>query len=138
MMEKQSEMSLDEVLSSIKQMVINEEPPVLELTDMVSEDGSIVKINDAINDPSLKASKDMSSFLKMAQANGKVNNSPIQDVAVEVDPISEKQNDNNGKEILRQLIIKMAEPLIKEWLSNNLSSIAREIVEEEVKKALER
>jgi len=137
-MEKQSEMSLDEVLSSIKQMVINEEPPVLELTDMVSEDGSIVKINDAINDPSLKASKDMSSFLKMAQANGKVNNSPIQDVAVEVDPISEKQNDNNGKEILRQLIIKMAEPLIKEWLSNNLSSIAREIVEEEVKKALER
>jgi len=80
----------------------------------------------------------MSSFLKMAQANGKVNNSPIQDVAVEVDPISEKQNDNNGKEILRQLIIKMAEPLIKEWLSNNLSSIAREIVEEEVKKALER
>ena len=68
-MEKESsEISLDEVLSSIRDMVTNEEPPVLELTEMVSEDGSIVSLkNTATPSPSDKKNTDMSAFLKLIQ-----------------------------------------------------------------------
>ena len=78
-MEKESsEMSLDEVLSSIKKMVIDEEPPVLELTEMVSDDGSIVSLKKDAASPSPSSDKkntDMSAFLKLIQQEG-AQNSP--------------------------------------------------------------
>ncbi|MDR2268498.1 MAG: hypothetical protein LBD81_03570, partial [Holosporaceae bacterium] len=69
---KKTEMSLDEVLSSIKKMVMDEEPPVLELTDVISKDGSITKLTkDNIAPITSLDSKnpDMSSFLRLIQEN---------------------------------------------------------------------
>ena len=62
MVDKNSEMSLDEVLMSIKKMVVAEEPPVLDLTDMVKPDGSIEKIRTPDSGGS-----DMGTFLKLVQ-----------------------------------------------------------------------
>jgi cell pole-organizing protein PopZ len=136
-MEKQTEMSLDDVLSSIKQMVIDEEPPVLELTERVSDDGSIITLEDAAQPA--EDSNGMSAFLKMAQSTV-IPDSPVKDVAVEMTPISDssEQGCNDKKDVLRGLILSVAEPIIREWLSNNLESITRSIVEEKVKKALEK
>ncbi len=69
MVEKQTEMSLDEVLSSIKQMVVDKDPPVLELTDMVSPDGSIVKVKNGHKDS--KDNSELKDFLRLAQENGR-------------------------------------------------------------------
>ncbi len=69
MAENQTEMSLDEVLSSIKQMVVDKDPPVLELTDMISSDGTIVKIKHGQKDP--KGKSELKDFLRLAQENGK-------------------------------------------------------------------
>jgi hypothetical protein len=72
MSERKTEMSLDEVLSSIKKMVMDEEPPVLELTDVISKDGSINKVNkDSVAPIKSADSKnpDMSSFLRLIQEN---------------------------------------------------------------------
>ena len=65
MTEKPAEMSLDEMLSSIKQMVIDKEPPVLELTDMISPDGTIVKVKRGQGD--FKIKNEMRDFLRLAQ-----------------------------------------------------------------------
>jgi cell pole-organizing protein PopZ len=70
--EKKTEMSLDEVLSSIKKMVMDEEPPVLELTDVISGDGSIVKASKNVETHQLGSggkNPDMSSFLRLIQEN---------------------------------------------------------------------
>ena len=69
MAENQTEMSLDEVLSSIKQMVVDKDPPVLELTDMISSDGTIVKVKNGQKDP--KSKNELRDFLRLAQENGK-------------------------------------------------------------------
>ena len=132
-MEKQTEMSLDDVLSSIKQMVIDDEPPVLELTERVSDDGSIITLEDAAQPA--EDSNGMSAFLKMAQSTV-IPDSPVKDVAVEMTPISDSsgQDCNDKKDVLRGLILSVAEPIIREWLSNNLESITRSIVEEKVNK----
>lgn len=69
MAENQTEMSLDEVLSSIKQMVVDKDPPVLELTDVISSDGTIVKVKNGQKDP--KSQGELRDFLRLAQENGK-------------------------------------------------------------------
>lgn len=58
---------MDEVLSSIKDMITGTEPPVLELTDMIAEDGSIVKIEK--NKTKSITNPDMKSFLRLIQEN---------------------------------------------------------------------
>ncbi len=68
MEEKQTEMSLDEVLSSIKQMVVDKDPPVLELTDMVSSDGTIVKVQNGQKE--VKGKSELRDFLRLAQEKG--------------------------------------------------------------------
>lgn len=62
-MAEKKEMSLDEVLSSIKKMVVDTEPPVLDLTDMVAEDGSIVKVGE---NGETTAEEGMGTFLQLA------------------------------------------------------------------------
>ncbi|MBO6055474.1 MAG: DUF2497 domain-containing protein [Alphaproteobacteria bacterium] len=69
MVEDQTEMSLDEMLSSIKQMVVDKDPPVLELTDMVSSDGTIVKLKNG--QKSSKKKNELRDFLQRAQESGR-------------------------------------------------------------------
>ena len=117
------EMSLDEVLSSIKKMVIDSEPPVLELTDMVSENGDIVKVKSSTE----SQSSDMGSFLKMIQEN--------EQRPKEVHPAAETEKSiQEPSEFLRSI----ATPLIREWIEANLSKMVKEIAEREIKKLLSR
>ncbi|MDR0677465.1 MAG: DUF2497 domain-containing protein [Holosporaceae bacterium] len=144
-MEKNSEMSLDEVLSSIKKMVIDENPPVLDLTDMVTRDGSIVKIKKPGSEES-----DMSSFLKLAQESAEIDperkkneyiarglkKGPIVSTDVSSSPfISAKtaEYENLKKpDHLEESIKKMAATMIKDWLDGHLPPL----VEKKLKEAL--
>lgn len=148
---KTSEMSLDEVLSSIKKMVIDEEPPVLELTEMVSDDGSIVSIKKKHNNDlkSENKSSDMSSFLKLIQED-------VSEAAQEVAEMpaaaatqqserkptinlkSEEKSHHLPENVLHELIREALTPLLKDWLEKNLPSVINKIVETEVKNFLYR
>lgn len=151
---KTSEMSLDEVLSSIKKMVIDEEPPVLELTEMVSDDGSIVSIKKKNNDAkSENKSNDMSSFLKLIQEDvseaaqemaempaAAMNSSHIEQTAecgkTSVDAKIEETPRHLPENVLHELIREAITPLLKDWLDKNLPSVINKIVESEVKNFL--
>ncbi|MDR2724372.1 MAG: DUF2497 domain-containing protein [Holosporaceae bacterium] len=148
MTDKNSEMTLDEVLSSIRKMVINQEPPVLDLINMVKSDGSIVKIevNDAEN-------PDMSSFLKLIQENTE----PYQEKehGEKKEAIQHSQESLSTSASLstaafvpkklydeKQIIAKSMEessiPLINKWIDDNLPSIAKQIVEEKIRELLKK
>ena len=150
---KTSEMSLDEVLLSIKKMVIDEEPPVLELTEMVSEDGSIVSIKKKHNNDvkTENKSSDMSSFLKLIQEDV---SEAAQEMAempaaaathieqpeekATVNLKSEEKNPSLSENVLHELVREAITPLLKDWLEKNLSSVINKIVETEVKNFLYR
>jgi cell pole-organizing protein PopZ len=142
MVDKNSEMSLDDVLSSIRKMVIDDEPPVLDLTDMIKPDGSIVKIKNPEN-------ADMGAFLKLVQenANSVQNQKSLKDECVvqhlKTPPVvsmnisgcssslSEKKADKN--EAILELLKEVAEPSINKWIDDHLPDIARRAVEERLK-----
>lgn len=154
MSDKQSEMSLDDVLQSIKQMVTDKEPPVLDLTDMMSPDGSIVKLkkgfdpNSNIPDASTNSPSnnvddkgDFSAFLSLAQANAQIATQSTRtstrpqrtdyETFSEMPPVSEKKF-----QPLEKTIREIAASIIKEWLDLNLERVMRETIREEVHKAM--
>jgi hypothetical protein len=143
MTDKNSEMSLDDVLSSIRKMVIDDEPPVLDLTDMVKPDGSIVKIKSSEN-------ADMGAFLKLVQENttsvpdckrlkeeyvsqhlkkGPVISADIS--SCPIDSVSEKKIDKN--EAILELLKEIAAPSVNKWVENHLQDIAGQIIEERIR-----
>jgi cell pole-organizing protein PopZ len=131
MTEKNSEMSLDEVLSSIKKMVIDVEPPVLDLTDMVSDDGSITKIK-----KTSVGNKDMGAFLRLIQKN-----SDCSDKTHNNNNSSKQSNCNceiNPKEesVLSEMIKNAMTPILRKWVDDNLPEMVKEIVEKEIKNFL--
>ncbi|MDR1551449.1 MAG: DUF2497 domain-containing protein [Holosporaceae bacterium] len=139
-----SEMSLDEVLSSIKKMVMDEEPPVLDLTDMVGPDGSIVQIKNH------NSRLEMRTFLKMVQENvekisedtvvgGEGKRAMIREESTEIlqptagegnvaFPVNLVQKDAVALEVLKEI----ASPWIREWVDSHLPEIIKEIVEEKI------
>jgi cell pole-organizing protein PopZ len=148
MIDKNSEMSLDEVLSSIKKMVVDEEPPVLDLTDMVRPDGSIVKVKNSEN-------TDMGAFLKLVQENTdsisaadqkrfkgeyveqQLKKAPVISADVSSSPFfselakSEKKTDKN--EAILELVKEIAEPSVNKWIENHLYDMAKQAIDEKIK-----
>ena len=143
MSENNTEMSLDEVLSSIKKMVIDEQPPVLELTDMVSENGSIMRVQKDII-PSTNGTgagdsdADMSSFLRLIQENS----STIEEVSKTIDAdlhfgrVKANVTEREERNPLLETIKSALHPVLKEWADENLPAIAAEIIRDEVRKML--
>lgn len=142
MEDNNAEMSLDEVLSSIKKMVIDEEPPVLELTDMISNDGSIVKIQKNTKDGK---NQDMGSFLKLIQENqdDTQHNTKKEDNILENNENLSKYQQAQKEQILSkkhdvisELIKEILPPILQKWINDNLPNIVNNIVETEVKNFL--
>lgn len=128
MKDSSSEMSLDEVLSSIKKMVIDSEPPVLELTDMVAENGDIVKVKSGID----HSSSDMGSFLKLIQAN---TDSPGPVLDAPNPPLAEKP-EKPVSQAKSEFLKEIASSLIQKWIDENLPNIVKDVAEAEIKKIL--
>lgn len=131
MSEKKAEMSLDEVLSSIKNMVVSKEPPVLDLTDMVAEDGSIIKVDDSANDKN-----SMGAFLKLAQQS--IENDRSERVSAET--VQKGKNDYHALDskgaVLNDIFQEIAAPIVQKWIQDNLPKLVSSLVEKELKKIL--
>ena len=139
--EKNAEKSLDEVLSSIKQMVTDDEPPVLELTDMVSDDGSVVKVKKDI--PTKDGNTDMSSFLRLIQENSDTIEEASKIVNTE-QHFNCKPNENSlsgmpdymDQNPLMETIKVVLRPILEKWVNENLREISTNVIREEVRKLL--
>lgn len=129
MKDNSSEMSLDEVLSSIKKMVVDSEPPVLELTDMVSENGDIVKVKSGVSN----SSSDMGSFLKLIQEN---DDSPKLTLESPNVVRSEQPEQRSPKAGSSEFLKEIATTLIQQWINENLPGLVKEVAETEIKKIL--
>lgn len=131
MTDKQSEMSIDEVLSSIKQMVVDKDPPVLELTDMIAADGNIVSVKKGCE---LPENRDMKAFLRLAQENSEDEMSEADRCVRESSPVREKKVLNgNSNSMLAGIVREIATPIVKNWLDINLQRIVREVVNKEIR-----
>lgn len=146
MAEKQTEMSLDEMLSSIKQMVIDKDPPVLELTDMISPDGTIIKVGNGQS--ACSVTNEMRDFLRLAQketdtslSKGLALNTVSTDTSetTEKRPTSSETKENPSKKIgitVSDVVREIAAPIIGQWLEKNLRDVVKEIVTAEVQKMI--
>ncbi len=137
-MKEKNEMSLDEVLSSIKKMVVDKEPPVLDLTDMISKDGTIVKVKK--NNGENKDEQDMGTFLKLIQENQdtivnqkNASQNNIDSQNHERKTFSKQKSDESQDNLIIDIIKETLSPILQNWVKENLHTIVSEMVEKEVK-----
>lgn len=159
-------MSLDEVLSSIKKMMIDKEPPVLDLTNIITENGDIVDVQNIASDTS-----SMGSFLKFVNEDEqtqemqktsinkkespisvdidkndssnnsikeKIDSEAIKEIPLREEPpiIATKSSNESMDKAMLVIIESLMKPMIEKWLKENLPGVVAGIVENEITKLL--
>ncbi len=135
MVEQQTEMSLDDVLSSIKQMVIDKDPPVLELTDMISSDGTIVKVKNGQDESGkpIGSETNLTDFLRLAQEKGKETEVASSENSAKQVAEQKSTNGQSSTIAIDEIIREVSGPIIKDWLDKNLLGIVKEVVAVEIR-----
>lgn len=134
--QKNSEMSQGDILDSIRKMVeTDKNTSVLELTNLINEDGSISKVSkDKISKKKSQKETDVGDFLRLMRDNESIS-------AVEADKSeffedSKMTDDNdldNGRMVMTgDYIHRIVQKTVKDYLDANLPAIAKKIIEHEV------
>ena len=124
--EKNQEMSVNEILSSIKEVISNEKAPliveeddeILELTDVISDDDESILLDDVVDSSNSAEEQVLDSDL----ANDIRKNLNLDE--------SSFLSDLSIDDIIRDTI----KETLNEWFANNLKTIVEESVKEEVAK----
>jgi cell pole-organizing protein PopZ len=128
---KNQDMSIEEILKSIKNAINNrknfktndndrDEEDILELTEVISE-----------QQPDAKAEEESLISTKSALETSDV----LKNFA---NTMKDKKFEdlNSPKNALEELIIEMLKPELKKWLNENLPSLVKQLVEREIKKLM--
>ena len=124
--EKNQEMSVNEILSSIKEVISNEkvskniddEDEILELTDVVSDEDDSILLDDVI---------DPDDLVKKQNANENLTDDIKKNLHLDESGfLSDLSIDNIIKETIKETL--------NEWFAKNLKPIVEESVKEEVAK----
>jgi|TARA_B110000008_G_scaffold48155_1_gene46755 cell pole-organizing protein PopZ len=124
--ENNQEMSVNEILSSIKEVISNEKAPliveeddeILELTDVISDDDESILLDDVVDSSNSAEEQVLDSDL----ANDIRKNLNLDE--------SSFLSDLSIDDIIRDTI----KETLNEWFANNLKTIVEESVKEEVAK----
>ena len=137
---KDDTLSQGEILASIRKMVENEKnASVLDLTDLVDDDGKITKLEK--KEPSSKKQSrketDVGDFLRLIKDNKPIRDSGENDDSVYIEEQENMTDDNDLVERERgqshnDYIHRIVHKTVKEYLDANLPAIAKRIIEHEV------
>lgn len=134
--QKNSEMSQGDILDSIRKMVeTDKNTSVLELTNLINEDGSISKISkDKISKKKSQKETDVGDFLRLMRDNESI--SAVEADKTEFFEDSKMTDDNdldNGRMVMTgDYIHRIVQKTVKDYLDANLPAIAKKIIEHEV------
>lgn len=138
---KNDTLSQGEILASIRKMVENEkDSSVLDLTDLVDDNGKITKLEkkDANYKKQRKKETDVGDFLRLIKDNKPIRNGGEDDDSVyikEQDDMTDDNDlnvDNERAQSHNDYIHRIVHKTVKEYLDANLPAIAKRIIEHEV------
>lgn len=136
-------MSLDEVLSSIKKMMIDKEPPVLDLTNIITENGDIVDVQNMATNTS-----SMGSFLKFVNEDEQTQemqrasiNKKTNETAISVDInkngfFNDSLKEKINSEAIKEAPLKEESPIIATNSSNESMDKAMLVIIESLMKPM--
>ena len=168
--------SMEEILASIRKIISDDAPPavaqpeavpepvpvepvaaddVLELTQMVQEDGSVTDL--AAPEPMPESMPEPASVSRpvavppLAEASPLVSEPAMQTAAsalsslastVEIDRLSSMPQSNtyigNGSRTLEDMVLELMRPMLKDWLDKNLPATVDRLVQKEIERISKR
>lgn len=134
--QKNSEMSQGDILDSIRKMVeTDKNTSVLELTNLINEDGSISKVSkDKISKKKSQKETDVGDFLRLMRDNESISAAEADKSEFFEDSKMTDDNDlDNGRMVMTgDYIHRIVQKTVKDYLDANLPAIAKKIIEHEV------
>lgn len=133
--DSKEEMSQSDILDSIRRMVQDEKnSSVVELTDLVDDNGNIVKVNKTKASEKIQQKEtDVGDFLRLIK-----DNEPIDSTSSDKDQLYRKESKmdedinidvaTGGNDYIHRVVQKV----VKDYLDANLPAIAKKIIEHEV------
>lgn len=133
--DSKEEMSQSDILDSIRRMVQDEKnSSVVELTDLVDDNGNIVKVNKTKASKKIQQKEtDVGDFLRLIK-----DNEPIDSTSSDKDQLYRKESKmdedinidvaTGGNDYIHRVVQKV----VKDYLDANLPAIAKKIIEHEV------
>jgi len=167
--EANADPSMEEILASIRKIISDEAPPapapseveaapqdeVLELTQMVQDDGSVVDLQETpepvvaappppppppqvvaavappseplISEPAASSAASALSSLASAAEIERLSSTPLSATYI-----------GNGSRTLEDMAIELMRPLLKDWLDKNLPSVVDRLVQKEIERIARR
>jgi cell pole-organizing protein PopZ len=129
---KNQDMSVEEILKSIKGMIDNRsgspsnDDDILELTNIArnEEDNAHISLEEELLNASLISDKSAAETTKIFQHFSKT-----------AREINSNTSNSKGK-TLEDLIVEMIRPQLSQWLDKNLPLLVKQLVEKEIQKLL--
>ena len=131
--DEEKEMSQGDILDSIRKMVENDKnASVLELTDLIDENGNVTKVTkEKISKKNHPKETDVGDFLRLIKDNKSMSDDT--DDVREVVKMSDEDNViSNGISSNNDYIHRIVDKTVKEYLDANLPAIVKKTVENAV------
>lgn len=146
---------MEEILASIRKIISDDAPAapaendaagdVIELTQMVQEDGSVVNVNSAppTEEPPMPPKPTPSSApaeTLVSEPTATAATSALSSLAstVEIERLSSAPMTNsplgNGARSLEDMVLELMRPLLKQWLDQNLPATVDRLVQKEIER----
>lgn len=149
-----AEPSMEEILASIRKIISDENVPaeetndVVELTQMVQDDGSVVNVTEVQPDPPSpppplpepEPEPVVNTDSLVSDTAASAATSALSSLAntVEIGRLATGSHGGmylgNGARTLEDMVVELMRPLLKEWLDQNLPAIVDRLVQKEIER----
>lgn len=146
---------MEEILASIRKIISDENVPpeaesndVVELTQMVQDDGSVTKVDEPMVEPEPlppppppppePVMSDIDSLVSDTAASAATSALSSLTSTLEISRLASGGHGGmylgNGARTLEDMVVELMRPLLKEWLDQNLPTIVDRLVQKEIER----
>ena len=139
---KASDMSQGDILDSIRKMVETEDnSSILELTDLIDDDGKVTKVDNSNQVKNSYKEADVDDFLRLMKHNESIsladsyedNGYQKREPVYKENRVTDDNDLDTGRMMMTgDYIHRIVQKTVKDYLDANLPSIAKKIIEHEV------
>ena len=141
---KPPEMSMDEVLASIRKIIATDNESVDKGTGPTYQNPEIIELTDEVKAPEQSGTSEASPPFNISenvdeelltQEAIKSSRESISALCKKLTPTTDK---TTGSPTIEDLVIQALKPMLREWMSDNLPLIIEKVVQKEIQKLIQK
>lgn len=141
---KPPEMSMDEVLASIRKIIATDNESVDEGTGPTYQNPEIIELTDEVKAPDQSGASAASPSFNISEnveeelLTHEAIKSSKESISALSKTLTSKTNKTRESPTIEDLVIQALKPMLREWMSDNLPLIIEKVVQKEIQKLIQK